>query len=420
LLKAKRELKTHPERSRNSNMIPALFFLPQDILRCFTNYLQPESSQNRRTFHYCYDWRNFLNTSKEYFGEWKKESQILVLPDLETKRYRDSAEFRQRINQCVENPRFQVDLAFDKETGNRTILVDEVRKIHVSESDCIESVVLDVDEVSLSECLVKDLSFCSNVKSVTVIQHTLQHTRRCPPVLDFRYFRNIEKGVFKLSRMAVTKNYPVLANLKSLELSGCPAVTDVSCFQNIPHLTLKFCFGITDVSSLGKVHTLSLIGCLNVHEVSALGRVHTMDLSVCNNVTDLSALEWVYSLTFQNFMGADLSGLKNIVQLDISSAKRVIDLSMLQSLQVLNIESCDGISNLNGLSNLKELWVDANRIPSGNDLFQQLLVLHLSHSSRLPIRYQFPILSDFISTLDHLQELTLHLCNIIDFPFYPI
>jgi hypothetical protein len=149
-------------------------------------------------------------------------------------------------------------------------------------------------------------------------------------------FSKIENGCFRLSS-SPTVNHHLLANLKSLYLSYCSAITDVSCFQNIPDLTLNWCSGITDVSSLGKVHTLDLMCSSNIRDISALGKVHCLNLRYCDNVTDLSALEWVYSLTFGGFMGTDLSGLKNIVILDIRGAVYVTDITMLQSLQVLNI-----------------------------------------------------------------------------------
>jgi hypothetical protein len=201
-----------------------------------------------------------------------------------------------------------------------------------------------------------------------------------------------------------TFNLHLLGNLKSLELWRCSAVTDVSCFQNIPHLTLNWCSGITDVSCLGRVHTLNLMGCSNIRDVSALERVHTLDLSRCDNVTDLSALEWVYSLRFLRFAGADLSKLKNIVFLNISGAVSVTDITMLHSLQVLKIGGCDNIFSLSGLPRLKQLCIqesDLRRITSRNEVFPRLLTLHLVGSRSSPF-------SQFLQTLNHVQDLSLH------------
>jgi hypothetical protein len=386
-------------------MTAPLLSLPQDVLCSIANYLLPEPEQNKRIFHYSYDWRNFLNSNKEYFGKWKKESQILVLGDSDARRFRDLKEFRERIYQCIENPRFQLDVVFDEREKDRRSVIDlqlfeNVRKIHSKYYDCVAPPVINADDIFLVDYRIQDLSFCSNIKSVTFVQSP----EALEGIFDFSVFQNIEKGIFGLGSLYSTTNHHLLSNLKSLVLCRCSAITDVSCFQNIPHLTLNWCSGITDVSCLGRVHTLNLMGCSNIRDVSALGRVHTLDLSYCDNATDLSALEWVYSLTLgDEFLGTDLSGLTNIVILNIRGASSVTDITMLQSLQVLNITGCRGITSLSGLTRLKELWIyesHIRRITSGNEVFPRLTTLHLLGGYNPPC-------SQFLQTLDRLQELSL-------------
>jgi hypothetical protein len=379
-------------------MTAPLLSLPEDILCSIANCLLPIPEQNKRAFHYSHDWLNFMNSNKEHFGNWKKESQIIVLTGSNAKRFRDLKEFRERIYQCVENPRFQLDIFLKKEGGCPPLdlqLFDKVRKIVLIDFDCVAPPTMDVDEISLVECRIQEFSFCSNIKSVTVIQ-VKEPIRN----FDFSIFRNSENGSFRLNTFSSTANHYQLCNLKSLLLRGCSAITDVSCFQNIPHLTLICCNGITDVSSLGKVQTLSLIGCKNVHDVSALGRVHTLDLTSCRRVTDLSALE---CLIFYGFKGTDLSGLKNIVILDIFYASCVADITMLRSLQVLKIDGCRGITSLSGLSKLKELWIDesdAQRITSGDEVFPRVMTLYLVGFGSSPC-------NKFLLSLDHIQDLEL-------------
>jgi Leucine-rich repeat (LRR) protein len=91
----------------------------------------------------------------------------------------------------------------------------------------------------------------------------------------------------------------------------------------------------------------------------------------------ISRLEWVYSLTFVGFKGVDLSGLKNIVILDISESRKVLDVTTLDSLQTLNITGCDGIRSLSGLSKLKELTLDGRNkisISTGAEFYYQLTI----------------------------------------------
>jgi hypothetical protein len=66
----------------------------------------------------------------------------------------------------------------------------------------------------------------------------------------------------------------------------------------------------------------------------------------------------VFSLVFFGFEGTDVSGLKTVVILDISSSRTVADVTMLHSLQVLKIQHCDGITSLTGMPNLRELWMN--------------------------------------------------------------
>jgi Leucine-rich repeat (LRR) protein len=384
-------------------MTSPLLSLPQDILCFVSNYLLPELEQNRRIFNFSYDWRNFLSSNKEYFGKWKKESQIIVLTDSDAKSFRDLKGFREKVYECVENPRLQLDVVFDGREESHPLFdlqsLGSMRKCHLTYYDCVAPPTMDVDEIALLQCQIEDYSFCSNFKSVEVFQLS---NKPFKGILDFSLFQNIEKGCFRINS-APTVNHHLLANLKSLVLRCCPAITDVSCFQNIPHLSLILCFGITDVSSLGRVHTLNLRGCENIRDVSALGRVHTLDLSHCTEVTDLSALEWVYSLTFLRFAGTDLSKLKNVIFLDIRGAASVTDITMLHSLQVLKIGQCENIFSLKGLPRLKQLWMqesDLRRITTGNEVFPRLVTLHLgdAHSS---------LCSQFLQTLNHLQVLSL-------------
>jgi hypothetical protein len=138
------------------SMTAPLLSLLQDILRSIANYLLTESSQNKRIFHYSYDWLNFLNSNKEYFGKWKKESQIIVLAGANARRFHDLKQFRERIYQCVENSRFLVDIIFDKLDEGCALVelnsVDNVRKCHLRYCDCVATPAMDVDEISFVEC----------------------------------------------------------------------------------------------------------------------------------------------------------------------------------------------------------------------------------------------------------------------------
>jgi hypothetical protein len=56
-----------------------LFSLPKELLYLVANYLLELDQQNKLIFEFSFDWRNFMNTSKELLGGWKKKTRKIVL-----------------------------------------------------------------------------------------------------------------------------------------------------------------------------------------------------------------------------------------------------------------------------------------------------------------------------------------------------
>jgi biotin synthase-related radical SAM superfamily protein len=99
-----------------------------------------------------------MNSSSEHFGNWKKESQIIVLTHSDTKRFRDSKIFREKMYHRVENPRFQLDLVIGGLKEHRRRI-----DLQLLNYPCVAPTVLDVDEIILLQCRIDDFSFCSNI-----------------------------------------------------------------------------------------------------------------------------------------------------------------------------------------------------------------------------------------------------------------
>jgi hypothetical protein len=354
----------------------SLIFLPRDVLCFVVNYFLDEENQNKSVFRYPRDWMNFMSSSKQYFGQWKRSSQLITIPAPFPEQFYASAEFREKIFRLVENPGAQVQL----EELSATLEIDfqvlnNLKKITVggiSEASKVVPRIVDVEEIVLYEFPIEDLSFWSRAKSVTF--NPAEDIRM--KSFDLAPLQHIEKGVFPIPYCV---NYHLLAGLKSLTFSGCESIKDVSCFKDIPVLALNNCPGITDVSSLGNVHKLDLSGCQNIVDVSPLKRVHILNLSMCLSVKDLSALEWVYSFAFRYFDGNDISGLKNVVILDIVGATDVSDITMLQKVEEINIRGCDKITSLRGLTKLKRLTMNRrNHITFDQETLQLLLRLDVN------------------------------------------
>jgi hypothetical protein len=391
------------KNQKSKQMSGGLAFLPRDILSFITNYFLEKDDQNKKIFQFTLDWRNLMNTNQQYFGEWKKESQLVVVSGYNAERFYSSVDFREKIYRIVESPRLQVDLVFnysDFYSGKNPTIdftqLNNVRTISIEKiMDSCKIVPCKTTEnaaVSLRRCPFPDLSYWATVKEFNFTPHNSirSHT------FDLNPLRNIEKANLKISQCV---NYHVLSNLKSLTISGCESITDVSCFQNIPDLDLRKCSGITDVSSLGRVHSLCLAGCDNITDVSALARVYKLNLSHCEKVTDLSKLEWVHTFAFDGFQGEDLSGLKSVVILNISDSPNVSDVTMLTTLKGLVMAGSYKIKNLTGLVNLRELLlIGQSRITMGREIFKQLTRL-VVYCPSLPFK-PMPFSYDFVLSLD--------------------
>jgi hypothetical protein len=203
------------------------------------------------------------------------------------------------------------------------------------------------------------LSLFSRVRNLNLSMH-----HNCEEIFDVSKLTNLETGSFQIRNCI---NYNSLMNLKSLEITSCDTITDVSCFRNIPKLTLSDCQNIMNISSLANVNELDLSYNDKLTDVSALSNVHKLNLSYCNNLGDISCLQNVHILDISGCVRVtDVSGLKNVVDLDILSCNNITDIKMLTTLRKLNMKRCDKISDLSTLTNLQILELDnsASLFPS--------------------------------------------------------
>jgi hypothetical protein len=426
-------------------MCSLLISFPQDIFYLFANYLLVEDDQNKKVFHFSYDWRNFMNTSKEYLAAWKRESQVITLTWKFAERYQKSADFRFRILQTIQNPRLQLELSFvlpDDEFRHPVVTlakVNGVRKLSLQECKLRKIELLDVEELALEGCNVTDLSFCANVKRLTYGNNDRPLTLDVSCLSSLEEFdlqheeariENLE-GLSGLKKVHFLPNQYIsdvscLRNVREVSFASCHAIKDVRCLANVYELKLLRCRGIKDVSSLGHVHKLNLSQCENIRDVSALGNVHTLDLSSCTKVKDISALINVHCLTFQSFPGTDLSGLRNVVVLDISNSLNVRDISRLTKVRSLNISKCLKIHDFTGLHRLKELIAYHPLVVNrGMEIIQQLQTLRVGQGYFLHSGWSdtkqtnaTKISNIYFSELTNLATLELHDCtSLTEFSF---
>jgi hypothetical protein len=381
-----------PYQLENANVC-YLWLLPQDLFLSLSDYLVHNGK--KKVFNFNDDWEYFMNTSKTYFAELKRQTRHIRLRN---NQFLVDPLYRQRILSLVEDPSLQISCNFQD--------LGEIGEHYDATLLC------NLNEITIY-CLARSLSLITNVEKIHLYADYLS---------DFRSFAQVKKELminiqddkvapYDLSCLSPTlenlrlcvkrvDNYHFLTNLRSVEFSGCDSITDISCFQNAESITFTSCHKVTNINSLGNVKQLTLRGCDGITDVSGLGRVRKLEISGCQNIPDLSALSTVYNLTILSFPENLLSplnqntvlnlyeftfppfelssiqvlaGNKILRVLDISNNPSIQDISMLQTVEVLNISDCPLITSLKGLSSLKEL--EMLRVEGINDGFETFLQL---------------------------------------------
>jgi hypothetical protein len=425
--------------------------LPVHILSRVAKYLLPVEDGNKRIFKFSVDWRNFMNTSQEYFGEWKKQCQLVVLQFDYADKFRESENFRDRVLFVIQDPLEQLELhllSFIRTKNLNLMNLGQLRKIDVARCQ-INNFPTALMEASFDHCTIASFHNFPPVRSFHL-------DNKCEIFIedDNKHNDDLDVSCLKISEEASfvgvdLLNYCTLSHLTSISIAftdsindvscfkharqlkfqSCPNITDVNCLQNAFRLELLFCQGITDVSSLGKVYHLSLSGCGNVTNISALGNIHTLNLDNCSQITDVSSLSDVVELHLDGFRGSELSGLKKVETLYLRDAPTVTDISMLRTLKGLYINSSTLITHFCGLNNLSSVNMSSYRnfvrggptgfpIASGCEVFQRLTAFHAYNLMFLERPSETFGPGDFLQLkhLANLRTLTLLKCFVSQLP----
>jgi hypothetical protein len=260
-----------------------IVLLPEDVHYLVASYLLPDSERNKTVFKFSEDWRNFMNTNNEYYGEMKRRTRFITLTRSSSNDFKADKKFRKRVFRLTDNSLNQLELHF----------TDWGRK-----------------RINLR-------SFLTFPLSIRLVRFVV-NLRGCPPLLKFSchdcgiasggnwididILVILEEASFVNMNL---RNYHKLSHLKSLSISHTDSITDVSCFGNIPVLKLHDCNAITDVSRLSKVHELELSYCDGITDFSSLGRVYNLNLQGCNNISDISVLGNIHILNLEGCQKVD-------------------------------------------------------------------------------------------------------------------
>jgi hypothetical protein len=348
--------------------------IPKDVLYFLADYLLPVEEQQKQCFKYNYDLRNFVNTNKKYFGEWKKKTRVMTLMTSDAEKFVSSLAFRSTVLSMIDDPLEQLELQFlylDRTCVTPVSLIFQggVRKFTAEQCN-INEFSIPCGEIIFRNCNIQNLHDCPPFRKLELLDSIVaEDSLNSVAILDEGFFASTHPPSLhslrslkslKLCHLDFIIDVSCLRNIPKLEFVGCDNIRDIRSLVDILELAFTKCNGISDVSSLGRIYTLKLWQCNNIRDVSALGQVHHLEIAFCREVTDVSALGTVYELQLTacpqvrdfsalksirelhlgNVSKTDISGLENVDKLFLSSCNGVSDMSRLKTIQVLDIERC--------------------------------------------------------------------------------
>ncbi len=152
------------------------------------------------------------------------------------------------------------------------------------------------------------------------------------------------------------KEIPFLPMLEDLELDNCVNIRDFSSLSHVKRLDLSDATHLTDLTPLQNIPHLTLTNCPNIQNYSILSNKHQKSLSI-----NRSAI-------------TDVSFLRNIQEVLLSSCDQLIDVTPLNGIKNLVLMDCFGIQNISGLGNHHRLTIFyCHSIDQGYECFRTVL-----------------------------------------------
>ena len=248
------------------------------------------------------------------------------------------------------------------------------------------------DITALKGIPIVKLINCINLKNIDILSH-IGHKK------DSTYMVN--KNHLDLDWYYNTKDDAKLIN-SFISLASCTAITDFSSLRGIQHIDLECCKQITnsDLIHFSNTKTLNLSDCYLITDVSMLSHLDGLDISRCYAIRDISPLSKLRTLKFRGVRIIDVSTLSNLGNLDLSRCDNLINVSALGKVKKLVLIQCYRITDVNALINVEKLNLS---------MCSSITKIPYFNSKILDLSYCYKI-TDF-SKLTNVQELTLQYCN---------
>ncbi|CAN1264434.1 Disease resistance protein L6 [Linum perenne] len=217
-----------------------------------------------------------------------------------------------------------------------------------------------------------------------------------------------------------------LSHLKTLNLEDCLVLEKLPIslvnLTKLQELSIKRCRQLAEVMGLERLEAnivrLDTSECNQLKEVRGIESLELLEYLFMTNCTSIKKLPDLYVLTNLEEL-PDLSGLRNVVMLDISVCNQLKELTGIRNLELLdhlNMRNCTSIKKLPDLSGCKKLrWLDIRGCAqlaevSGIERLELLNELNISGCSSVEELPNLPgsrnIFSLDISECNQLKEFT--------------
>lgn len=330
-------------------------------------------------FSTCDDYHYFLNASKEYLSQIKRQTIYFRLHEGKSEEYVRNKDFQTFLLSKVVNGWKQISLKLPPPYKFVDFPMDLpvhriVRRVGWTLLEEMQQIA-HIENLELKTRTIKDMPPLSKVRSLIFTA--------CPDVEDVRGFGHLTqlelRYILALKDISPLQNIPhlILQNCREVEdfsclgrgkqiylhLEECPNLTNVNAFSSVRTLILHSCNNITDISALHGIYDLSLIQCPNIIDISSLGNHHRLHIhQIGENVfvppsplIGIEILQHIPHVVLTKCNISDITVLQYAKTVFLSSCDNIVDISPLRNVQSLKIHHCSKIIHLKSVANIPEL-----------------------------------------------------------------
>lgn len=372
----------------------------------FVYNLPDEILKQIQTFSTCDDYHYFLNTSKQYFSRWKKQSIYFTLNSSRSVQYVNDLIFRQLLLNKVENGWKQISVIFRNEDGDTPpsqylLSIPADIPIHRIRSPGRKGDLLWASQNSLNHAEIVECIEFSDVTIPPIPKVKELCLYDCNQLTDVSNLSHLEQlqilGSLQLEDLSPLRNIP------KIEFSKLSKACDFSMFNcnNQSYLSIASCKQISNIENFEMIRKLNLIDCPTITDISCLYGIYDLTLWSLPKVKDISGLGGHHRINLR--LGDKVAGYERLYNIPhVSLSANLTDISMLRNAKSVKLTEFKQLEDVSPLANAKEVWFNQcfNYCIKGVDIWS------LRYVPILRI-----ILSDNIYSREKMQNQFVDLCT---------